>query len=472
MPVPELLLKSVAELGPLLKGRKLSPVELVQASLDRIEALNPKVQAFITVTAAEALDQARQAEREITRGRYLGPLHGIPFAPKDLFATKGVRTTNGSKVTADWVPDFESTVTERLRQAGAILVGKLNLLEFAMGSGQKGLIGPARNPWDLAYSPSGSSSGSGAALAAGMVPLTLGTDTGGSIRGPAKSCGVVGLKPTYGRISRFGVTDLSWTLDHVGPMARSVADVARMLQVIAGADPRDPASATSAVPDYLKALRGDIKGLKLGIPVNHYFTHVHPETEAALRRAIAVLKDRGMVLVAITVAHAALVGPTSAVILGSESAAYHEQRLKQHTDLFDPLVRERLEAGTFHSAIDYIKALRTRTLLIEEMRRVFTLCDVLMLPAGNAAPRLELEIVGTDAPRNPPLPPRPDSFNLANVTGIPALVLPCGFTAGPPTLPLGIQFCAKHFDEATLLRVGHAYQTASDWHQRVAPLTA
>ncbi|MCX6598089.1 MAG: amidase [Acidobacteria bacterium] len=472
MPVPELPLKSVAELGPLLKGRKLSPVELVQASLDRIEALNPKVQAFLTVTAAQALDQARQAEREIARGRYRGPLHGIPYAPKDLFATKGVRTTNGSKVTADWGPDFESTVTARLQRAGAILVGKLNLLEFAMGSGQKGLNGPARNPWDLAYSPSGSSSGSGAALAAGMVPLTLGTDTGGSIRGPAKSCGVVGLKPTYGRISRFGVTALSWTLDHVGPMARTVADVAQMLQVIAGADPRDPAAAAKAVPDYVKALRGGVKGLRLGIPTNHYFNHVHPETDAALRRAIRVLKDLGMVLVDITVAHAGLVGPTSGVILASESAAFHEQRLKQHAELFDPLVRERLEAGTFHSAMDYIKALRARTLLVEEMRRVFGLCDVLMLPAGNAAPQLELEIVGTDAPRNPPLPPRPDSFNLANVTGIPALVLPCGFTGGPPALPLGIQFCARYFDEATLFRVGHAYQAATDWHQRIAPVTA
>lgn len=240
----EILFKPVTELSPLIEARKLSPVELVRAYLDRIEAVNSKVNAFITVTRERALEEARKAERDIAAGHYRGPLHGVPYAPKDLFATNGIRTTNGSKVTANWIPDHESTVTARLNQAGAIMIGKLNLLEFAMGSGQRGLFGPAHNPWDLAYSPSGSSSGSGAALAAGMVPLAMGSDTGGSIRGPAKSCGIVGLKPTYGRVSRFGVTTLSWTLDHAGPMARTVGDVACMLQVIAGADletaPRPP----------------------------------------------------------------------------------------------------------------------------------------------------------------------------------------------------------------------------------------
>src|SRR5215470_15929835 len=246
MAAPEILYMPATELGPLLKARKLSPVEVVRAYLERIEAVNPKVNAFITVTGDRALAEARTAEKEIVAGRYRGPLHGVPYAPKDLLATKGIRTTNGSKVTSDWIPDYESTVTARLNQAGAILIGKLNLLEFAMGSGQKGLVGPARNPWDLTYSPSGSSSGSGAAVAAGMVPLAIGSDTGGSIRGPAKSCGIVGLKPTYGRVSRFGVTTLSWTLDHVGPMAKTVADVAAMLQVIAGADPRDRTAATNS----------------------------------------------------------------------------------------------------------------------------------------------------------------------------------------------------------------------------------
>ena len=466
----EIVFKTATELARLIKARKLSPVEVVRAYLDRIEALNPAINAFITVTRDQALDQARRAEKEITAGRYLGPLHGLPYAPKDMLATKGIRTTNGSKVTADWIPNYESTVTARLNRAGAILIGKLNLLEFAMGSGQKGLVAPARNPWNLEYSPSGSSSGSGASLAAGMVPLTIGSDSGGSIRNPAKSCGIVGLKPTYGRISRFGVTTLSWTLDHVGPLARTVADVAQMLQVIAGSDPQDSSAASTAVPDYARALTGNVRGLRIGVPTSHFFNNVHPETDASLRRALALLKEMGAGLVDVTVKHAELCSPASAVILGSESAAFHEKRLKENAGLFDPLVRERLEASTFYSATDYIKAMRVRTLLKDEMRRVFQTCDVLMMPAGNAAPKLIQEIVETDVPPNPPPPARPDSFNLANVTGIPAIVLPCGFTTGPPILPLGIQFCAKPFDEATLFRVAHAYQSATDWHTRTPPL--
>lgn len=455
MAAADLLFKPASDLAGLLKARKLSPVELTRALLDRIESVNPAVNAFLTVTRERALAEARVAEQEIVRGKYRGPLHGIPYAPKDLLATRGVRTTNGSRVTADWIPDYESAVTARLNQAGAIMAGKLNLLEFAIGSGQRGLQGPARNPWDHSYSPSGSSSGSGAAIAAGMVPLTVGTDSGGSIRGPAKSCGVVGLKPTYERVSRQGVTSLSWTLDHVGPMARTVADCAAMLQVM-----------TVGGPDYSKALTGKVKGLRMGVPAEYFFDKVHPETETALRRAIELLKGLGVVLVDVKFKNAALCSAVSSVILSAESATYHLERLRKSPELFDPLVRERLEAGTFHSAIDYIKALRVRTVLMEEARRIFQTCDVLMLPAGNAAPKLEEETVETDVPRDPPAAPRPDVFNMANVTGIPAIVLPCGFTAGPPVLPLGIQFCARHFDEATLFRIGHAYQMATDWHRR------
>ena len=458
--------KTVRELAPLLKARKVSPVEVTRAYLARIESANPRVNAYLTVTEERALAAAREAEQEIGRGRYRGPLHGVPYAVKDLIATKGVRTTNGSRVTADWVPDFESTVTERLNGAGAIPLGKLNMLEFAMGSGQKGLQGPARNPWDLRYSPSGSSSGSGAALAAGMAALTVGSDTGGSIRGPAKSCGVAGLKPTYGRVSLHGVTTLSWTLDHVGPMGRSVEDVARMLQVMAGADARDRAASGKAVPDFGRQMLGGLKGLRLGVPVSYFFDKVAPETDAALRKAIGVLRDLGMALVDVKVKHAEMVGPASSMILSTEGAAFHQRRLKEKGDLMDPLVRERLEAATFHSAIDYIQALRVRTVLTEEMRRVFTTCDVLMLPAGNAAPLLEQEIVGTDIPPDPPPPGRPDVMNLANVTGIPALVVPCGMTAGPPALPLGSQFCGRPFAEGTLFRVGRAYQEVTDWHRR------
>lgn len=466
MAASEILFQSVTDLAALLKTRKVSPVEVVRAHLDQIEALNPKVNAFITVTAEHAIEEARKAENEIAAGYYRGPLHGVPYAPKDLIATKGIRTTNGSKTTANWIPAYESTVTARLNRAGAILIGKLNLVEFAMGSQQKGLAGPARNPWDLAYSPSGSSSGSGASVASGMTPLALGSDTGGSIRNPAKSCGIVGLKPTYGRISLYGVTTLSWSLDHVGPMAKTVADVASVLQAVAGPDPLDINAATAPVPDYGKALTGNVKGLRIGVPTGHFFENVAPDTDAALRRALSVLKEMGAVVVDVTVRDAGLCSAASSVILSSEAAAFHEKHLKENANLLDPLVRERLEAATFHSALDYIKAQRVRTVMMEEMRRVFQSCDVLMLSAGNPAPKLDSETVGTDAPSDPPSAPRPDTFNLANVTGIPAIVLPCGFTAGPPSLPHGIQFCAKPFDEATLFRVGHAYQSVTDWHLR------
>jgi aspartyl-tRNA(Asn)/glutamyl-tRNA(Gln) amidotransferase subunit A len=472
MPASEILFKSVAELAPLLKARELSPVEVVRAFLRQIETLNPKVNAFITITADRALEQARKAEKEIAAGLYRGPLHGLPYAPKDMLATQGIRTSNGAKATSDWVPEYESTVTARLNRAGAILIGKLNLLEFAMGSGQKGLVGPARNPWELSHSPSGSSSGSGAAVAAGMVPLAIGTDSGGSIRSPARSCGIVGLKPTYGRVSRFGVTTLSWTCDHVGPMAKTVADVARMLQAIAGPDLRDATAAAAAVPDYAQSLTVNVKGLRIGVPTEYFFDGINAEAGAAVRRAISLLEKLGAVLVDVKVPNAALCGPASWVILMSEAAAFHAKRLKENPDLFEPLVRERLEIATFNSAIDYIKALRVRTVLMEEMRRVFRTCDVMALPAGNAAPKLDTEIVGTDAPSSPPLPPRPDTWSIANMTGIPALVLPCGFTAGPPSLPLGMQFYAKPFDEAALFRVGHAYQSATDWHTRRPPLAA
>ena len=469
MPASEIIFKPVAELAPLIKARKLSPVEVVRAYLDQIERLNPKVNAFITITAEQALAQARKAETEIAAGRYRGPLHGLPYAPKDMLATKGIRTTNGSGATSTNVPAYESTVTARLNRAGAILIGKLNLVEFAMGSQQTGLVGPARNPWELSHSPSGSSSGSGAAVAAGMVPLAIGTDSGGSIRNPAKSCGIVGLKPTYGRVSRFGVTTLSWTCDHVGPMAKTVADVASMLEAMAGADPRDTATAAVPVPKFGTSLAGGIKGLRLGV-ANQFFKGMHADTEAAVRGAISLLEKLGAVPVDVTVRNTELCGPASWVILMSEAAAFHEKRLKETPELLDPLVRERLEVATFNSAVDYIKALRLRTVLMEEMRRVFRTCDILALPAANPAPLLKEEIVGTDAPSGPPSPPRPDTYNVPNMTGIPAIVLPCGFTAAPAPLPLAIQFWARPFDEAVLFRAGHAYQAATDWHTRTPPL--
>jgi aspartyl-tRNA(Asn)/glutamyl-tRNA(Gln) amidotransferase subunit A len=474
MPVSnDVLFLSAREQGALIRQKKLSPVELTDAYLARIEALNGKTNAFITVTADVARRQAADAEREIARGRYRGPLHGIPYAPKDILATKGVKTTNGSKVTATVVPDYESTITDRLAKAGTILAGKLNLLEFAMGSGVVSGFGPSRNPWDLARSPAGSSSGSGTALAAAMVPLSIGTDTGGSIRGPANFCGIVGLKQTYGRVSRHGVTTLAWSLDHAGPMTRTVADAALMLQAIAGHDPLDPSTTAHPVPDYTQALTGDIRGVRIGVPARFLADGLAAEVDTAYRAALETLQGLGARLVDVDVPHAEYATNAGWIIAMAEAAAFHEQRLETTPELFDPIVRERLDAARFYSATDYIKAQRVRTLLMQEMAVVFTLCDVMAVPAGNALPNVlePPELAGTDVkPGSKASVFRGGTTFLGNMTGLPALVLPCGFSAGPPALPIGLQLYARGFDEPAIFRVGHAYEQATDWHKRRPPL--
>lgn len=468
----EIVFQSAHELAALIKAKKVSPVEVTQAFLDRIEALNPKINAFITVTKDNALAQARQAEKDIRGGKYLGPLHGIPYAPKDILATKGILTTNGSKVTADWVPNFESTVTERLNKAGAILIGKVNLLEFAMGSGVLSGFGPARNPWHLEYSPAGSSSGSGAALAAHMVPLSIGTDTGGSIRGPATVNGIVGLKQTYGRVSRYGVTTLAWTLDHAGPMTKTVTDNANVLQVIAGYDPKDLTTARLDVPDYSKALTGNVKGLRIGIPKNYFFEGNTAEVDKSVRAAIQKLVAMGATTVDVEVPHAKYAGSAGWIIAMAEAACFHEKRLREKPHLFDPVVRERLEAAKFYPATDYIKSMRIRTILQNELVQVFEKCDLMAVPAGAPATKLEPpEIAKSDVkPASTATPFRGGNTFIGNMTGYPEIIIPCGFTSTEPTLPISIGFYGKPFDEFTLFRVAHAYESATDWHKRRPPV--
>jgi aspartyl-tRNA(Asn)/glutamyl-tRNA(Gln) amidotransferase subunit A len=461
------------ELAKLVRSKEVSPVEIADAFLARIEALNPKLNAFITVTADRAREDARAAEREIASGRYRGPLHGIPYAPKDILATRGIRTTNGSKVTPDWVPDFESTITDRLRQAGAVLLGKLNLLEFAMGSGVLSGFGPSRNPWHLDYSPSGSSSGSGTALAAYLTPLSIGTDTGGSIRAPAAACGIVGLKQTYGRVSRHGVTTLSWTLDHAGPMTKTVADAADVLQVIAGRDPKDPTTVDLPIPDYGAELERGVRGLRLGVPRSSFFEGAHPEVERAVRAAIDLLGAQGARVLPVEVPHGQLSGSAGWIVAMAEASAFHEKRLRETPELFDPLVRERLEVAKFYSATDYIKALRVRTILQNEMAQVFESCDVMAVPGSpQPASKLDDEIAARSDVKPGSVSPifRGGTTFLGNMTGLPAITFPCGFTQGPPSLPITLQLYGRAFDESTLLRVAHAYESATDWHRRRPPL--
>jgi len=469
----ELVFMSGMDLADLIRTRAVSPVEVVSAHLDRIDALNARVNAFITVTREHALARAREAEQDIRSGRYLGPLHGIPYAPKDILATAGILTTNGSRATADWVPEYESTITDRLNKAGAILIGKLNLLEFAMGSGTLSGFGPTRNPWHLDYSPAGSSSGSGAAVAAYMLPLSIGTDTGGSIRGPAAANGIVGLKQTYGRVSRYGVTTLSWTLDHAGPMTRTVADAAAMLQVIAGHDPMDPTTAEDPVPDYSRALTGDVRGVRIGVPTNYFYEDADPDVEASIRRAIDLLEEMGAIVVDVDVPHAHYATSAGWIIAMSEAACFHERRLRETPELFDPLIRERLEAAKFYTATDYLKASRVRTVLISEMKEVFRRCDVMIVPgSGSVAGLLSSpEVAGSDLRegREPGEYRRGTTF-IGNMTGLPAMTMRCGFSSGPPRLPVTMQLYARPFDEYSVFRVGHAYQTVTDWHEQRPPV--
>lgn len=473
--IPELAALSARELSEQIGRGELSPVELTDALLAHIEAVDPEINAFITVTADHARARARQAETEIAAGNRRGPLHGIPYAPKDILATSGILTTNGSQATADWVPDYESTITHRLNEAGAILIGKLNLLEFAMGSGVLSGFGPARNPWATDYTPSGSSSGSGAALAARMVPLSIGTDTGGSIRGPAAACGIVGLKQTYGRVSRFGVTTLSWTLDHAGPMTRTAWDAAAMLGVIAGSDPNDPTASDRPVPDYLAALTPEVAGLRIGVPAAGFFEAATPEVAEAVQTAIGLLEADGAEVVEVSVPHAHLAGSAGWIVAMAEAATFHEKRLAERPELLDPLVRERLEVAKFYPATDYIKALRVRTILQRELAAVFEACDVMIVPSSfsPADPLRSEEAARSDvrAGTNPDdLDSRPGNTFIGNMTGYPGLTMGCGFSAEAPKRPLALQIYGPPFSEARLLKVAHAYQERTAWHEELPPI--
>lgn len=477
----DVVYKSARELAALVRTKQISPVELVRIYLDRIEALNPKLHAFISVYPDEAMAKARKAEQDLQAGRDMGPFHGVPYAPKDICATKGHRTTNNSDVTKNNVTDYESTVTDRLNKAGAIMVGKLSLSPFATGDAQSTSFPIARNPWHPDHSAAGSSSGSGSALAAYLTPLSLGTDTGGSIRGPASANGIVGMKQTYGRVSRHGVTTLSWSLDHCGPMTKTVGDNAAMLNVIAGHDPKDPTTTRDPVPDYTRALTGDIKGLRIGIPKNHFFDTTgfnkhDPESVAAVHAAIQKMVDLGATTVDVDIPHADLAGPGMTQIYLAEGACYHEQRLRDQWNDFDLQLQRQFGSAKFFSATDYIKAQRLRTLLQQEIAAAFEACDVLVMPATQARPAkletteanraIRMKTEGRPGVTNP----RRGNTAFTNMTGNPSLVIPCGFFTGTPTFPIAIMLNGKPFDEFTLYRLAHAYESATDWHQRRPPL--
>jgi aspartyl-tRNA(Asn)/glutamyl-tRNA(Gln) amidotransferase subunit A len=452
---------TIAEAARLIERKELSPVELTNALIRRTEALDPQINAYLLLTAERALDQARGAEREIMAGNYRGPLHGIPFGLKDIYATAGIRTTGHSRICIDTVPSIDATTVRKLYEAGAILTGKLATHEFAHGGPSFDLPWPpARNPWNREHFTGGSSSGSAAAVAAGFVPAALGSDTGGSIRGPAALCGIVGLKPTYGLVSRYGVYANSYSFDHAGPMTWSVEDCAIVLQAIAGYDPNDPASVARPVPNFRAALTGDLKGLRIGI-VHHLHEDdcaVTPETQAALEEAFGVLRSLGATLGEARLRPAQDYYDVKVTIAESELLAVHEHALRTRPGDFGEDFLGRVLPAVLIGGRDYIQAQRERRRMLAEMPPVYAGFDVLVTAgAGGPAPRL-----GTW--RTIEFWRRPSLTTPFNVTGGPALAQCIGFSDSG--LPLSMQIVGRPFNDATVLRVAHAYEKATPWRAR------
>jgi aspartyl-tRNA(Asn)/glutamyl-tRNA(Gln) amidotransferase subunit A len=466
MEASELCYLSLRSLGTLMQRRELSPVEAAETVLDRVEKFDRQLNSFITPLRDQAMAQARAAEREILDGHYRGPLHGVPIAAKDLYYTKGIRTTAGSKILSDFIPTYDATVIARLQDAGAILIGKLNMHEFARGAtNSSSLIGGCYNPWDTLRVTGGSSGGSGAALAAGLCYGALGSDTGGSIRIPAAFCGVVGLKPTYGRVSRHGVFPLSWSLDHVGPMARTVADAALMLQVIAGHDRHDLTTRTAIVPDYMASLTGDIEGARLGIPQEFYFEQLDAEVADSVRAAVQTLERAGARVEEVSLPLSKYAAAAGRIISLTESAEIHEKFLKTRFADYSADVRAGFLVGQLILGKHYIKAQRLRSLIRQEMAAVLRRVDALVTPTVPvAAPRVGQTTVEVGPERVETMWALSRLTRPANLTGFPALSVPCGFTQGG--LPIGLQLTGRPFAEATILQIAHAYEQETTWHQR------
>ncbi len=460
---------TLAEASQLVRGKKVSPVELAQACLARIEQLNPKLNAFITVTAESALAEARQAEAEIQRGNWRGPLHGIPIALKDLVDTAGVRTTAASGLFKDRVPSEDAEIVRRLKLGGAVSLGKLNMHEFAYGgSSVISYFGPVRNPWQPAYCVGGSSGGSAAAVAAGLCYAAIGSDTGGSIREPAGYGGIVGVKPTYGRVSTRGAIPLSWYLDHLGPMTRTVQDAALMLQVIAGYDPKEPSSVDLPVPDFSANLTAGASSLRLGVPRAYFYDDLHPEIQAAVESALAVLKkltagERDVAPLATSATYGSLMEPYRAVLV-AEAYAYHQDFVAKSPDLYQPETLKRIRAGADVTASAYILARRQLDAIRRAAPQAFDTVDLLITPTSPVPPFTIAELLGdmnTSRTKELLMLHNTRPFN---GLGLPTISIPCGFTRAG--LPIGMQITGPPWSEATVVRLAHAYERETQWHTR------
>ncbi len=458
-----LLSQSVSEVSQAIRRREVSPYELVQAVLERIDKIDARLNSYISVIKDQALADAKQSTDEVRAGKYRGPLHGIPVAVKDNIAVKSTLTTCGSKIFADHLTDYDAVVVENLRRAGAVIVGKLNLYEFAFSfSPRQSYFGPTRNPWNTNMHSGVSSAGSGAAVAAGLCFAALGSDTGGSIRIPSSVCGVVGLKPTYGLVSRFGVYPVSWTLDHVGPMTRRVVDAAIMLKALTGVGVENNAGSKRFVRDYDRSLDGGVEGMKVAVPSDAYFKTVEGDMAKAFDSALKVFENLGASISGISIPFVDSNAAVALAIMGSEAASVHEKNLSERPGDYDPGLRSRLMAGSLVTARDYLKAMRLREVIRKEvLRKKFDLIATPTCPMGGTKlDQTHIEIKGSTFPL---IEAWTRFTRLWNITGFPAISVPCGFDKS--NVPLGLQLIAKPFEEATLLRAAYAYESNTAWHE-------
>ena len=456
---------SATDIAKAYAARTLSPTELTQALLQRIEQLQPKLHAFIRLDAEAAMDAARTAEAELAAGRSRGPLHGIPVGIKDIIDVAGLPTTGHSKILVDNVAKQDAVCVSQLRKAGAIILGKLSTHEFAIGGPSFDLpFPPARNPWNPRHHPGGSSSGSGAGVASGMFPLALGTDTGGSVRNPASVCGIVGLKPTYGLVSRRGVFPLAFTLDHVGPLTRTVADNALLLEALAGHDPGDPGSAQTNARHFGKTLDRGVAGLRVGFVRHFHETDMpaHPDVTAALEDVERILEVEGALVETVTLPKLSEFAGINRVILCSEAWSVHARWLRERPGDYGALARRRLLPGAFMTAGDYVGAQRRRAELIAVVNDKLRDFDVLMC-ASSMDPASEIDDAAETARTYPRQARAP-----FNVTGHPALAMMSGLSSNG--LPVSVQFVGCYFEDATVLRVAAAYEKAAGWYKKRPPI--
>ncbi len=454
---------SLTKLDELISTRRVSPVELTEACIERCERLDPRLHAFITPTFETARREATAAAEAIAAGRYLGPLHGIPFGLKDLYDTAGVLTTAGSPLREEYLPAEDAHVVKLLKQAGMVLLGKLTMHELALGGTSINQFFPTpRNPWNLDHIAGGSSGGSATAVSAGLCIGALGSDTRGSIRMPAAMCGITGLKPTYGRVSLRGVVPLNWSLDHAGPMARTASDCALILQAIAGYDDDDPTSEDRPVPDYTAHLDEGVKGLRIGVPENYFFDEdaVAPEIIASVCDATAVFASLGAELKPVVFPGPELFGSNDSFL--ADAAGYHEVHLNDRPEAFSDGIRGRLSNALSFRAVDYSRARYEQLAFKQALRRLFREIDLLIVPTlPMVAPSF-----ADAASLSPSLLPR--NTGPFSVAGVPVISLPCGFDG--VGLPIGLSLAGRAWEEETVLRAAHAYQQATDWHQRRPPI--